>query len=286
MENDDIIYHYTDSHGLKGILEDQTLWATHFRYLNDREELQLYKKMLLDALRKKQVSHNIDFDKFKEYIETVSGLVSDEKLQHLCDIFICSFCFHDSDNKDIGLLSQWRGYGKDGGYAIGFDYKFLNDMKEKEGKKYNFDFATLDSVTYWDGQNIPEEQKENVNFIFDSYINGRIDGYFAETSERYLRCLPHLKHSGFNEENECRLAFGFSPSTSREIKFRNDRGSLIPYIELFKKEDGDKCNLPIRKIIIGPSPDAYLREKAVELLRLKHKLIADVVISTIPFRGE
>jgi len=290
MEKANIIYHYTDGPGLLGILKDQTLWATHFRYLNDKTELELFKKMLLDALRNKQVSHKshnkIDFDRFKEYIETVSGLVFDEKSRNLCDIFLCSFCFHDSRSKDIGLLSQWRGYGKDGGYAIGFDYNYLNDLKEAERKKYNFDFASLDSVTYWDGKNIPEEQKENIDFIFTSYMNGHINGRIREASKRYLRCMSHLKHGSFNEENECRLAFGFSPSTSKEIKYRNYRGTLIPYIELFKKEEGDIRNLPIGKIIIGPSPDADLRKKAIELLLFTKKIIADVVISSIPYRGD
>jgi hypothetical protein len=29
------LYHYTGIHGLKGIVESQTLWATHYKYLND-----------------------------------------------------------------------------------------------------------------------------------------------------------------------------------------------------------------------------------------------------------
>lgn len=283
MEKNDIIYHYTDGSGLTGILESQSLRATHFRYLNDKTELELYKEMLLFSLRKQQVSQNM-VERFKEYIETVSGLVFDRQNQHLCDIFICSFCFHNSHNKDFSLLSQWRGYGKDGGYAIGFDYEYLNNLKEKERTIYDFDFATFDPVTYWDKEaEIPEEQKENVEFILTSYIKGHKNGQLREASDRYLRCLAHVKHDGFNEENEYRLVFGFkAASTKKEIKFRNYRGTLIPYIQLFK-EDGR--NLPIRKIIIGPSPDADLRRKAIELWLYKKELPGEVVISAIPYRG-
>lgn len=279
MEKNDIIFHYTDGLGLTGILESQSLWATHFRYLNDKTELELYKEMLLDSLRTKQVSQN-EVEQFKEYIETVSGLVFDKEYQHLCDIFICSFCSHNSHNKDLGLLSQWRGYGKDGGYAIGFDYKYLNDLKDIERTKYDFDFATLDSVTYWDETNIPKEQEQNVDSILTSFMNDQL----GEASNKYLNCLAHVKHCGFREESEYRLVFGFkAASTTKEIKFRNYRGTLIPYIELFKE---DVRYLPIKKIIIGPSPDANLRQKAIELLLFQKKLYAEVLISAIPYRGD
>ncbi|EJG2383281.1 hypothetical protein HMPREF1144_0490 [Klebsiella sp. OBRC7] len=33
------IYHYTDLNGLKGIIESGSLWATHFSFLNDSNEL-------------------------------------------------------------------------------------------------------------------------------------------------------------------------------------------------------------------------------------------------------
>jgi|KBSMisStaDraftv2_1062788.scaffolds.fasta_scaffold981979_1 hypothetical protein len=34
-----LLYHYTDAGGLAGIVKDAVLWATDFRYLNDRLEL-------------------------------------------------------------------------------------------------------------------------------------------------------------------------------------------------------------------------------------------------------
>ena len=104
-----------------------------------------------------------------------------------------------------------------------------------------------------------------------------------------MRCSAHIKHSGFNEENEYRLVFGFKAATTyKEIKFRNYRGTVIPYIELFK-EEGDAPNLPIRKIIIGPSPHADLRKKAIELQLFSKKIYVpsdNVIISNIPYRGD
>jgi hypothetical protein len=41
VEDDDLpdtLYHYTDASGLHGILENNSLWATHAAYLNDSQE--------------------------------------------------------------------------------------------------------------------------------------------------------------------------------------------------------------------------------------------------------
>ena len=32
-----LLYHYTDVHGFKGIVESRELWATHIQYLNDAQ---------------------------------------------------------------------------------------------------------------------------------------------------------------------------------------------------------------------------------------------------------
>jgi len=40
----ELLYHYTDSAGLQGILESRTLWATDIRYLNDETEASLRKR--------------------------------------------------------------------------------------------------------------------------------------------------------------------------------------------------------------------------------------------------
>ncbi len=47
----DELYHYTGIHGLKGIVESQTLWATHYKYLNDAEEIRHFRDRLPDILR-------------------------------------------------------------------------------------------------------------------------------------------------------------------------------------------------------------------------------------------
>ena len=44
------LYHYTTWEGLLGILQTQTLWATHYRFLNDYSELVLIRDKLIDSV--------------------------------------------------------------------------------------------------------------------------------------------------------------------------------------------------------------------------------------------
>ena len=45
------LFHYTGAEGLKGIIGSQTLWATHYSYMNDRQEITEFKPRLLDYLK-------------------------------------------------------------------------------------------------------------------------------------------------------------------------------------------------------------------------------------------
>ena len=38
------LFHYTNAAGLAGIIKNQTLWATHYAYLNDSEEIKHFHK--------------------------------------------------------------------------------------------------------------------------------------------------------------------------------------------------------------------------------------------------
>ncbi len=44
------LYHYTDKLGLEGILENQTLWATNYQFLNDASELVHFKEQFKEIL--------------------------------------------------------------------------------------------------------------------------------------------------------------------------------------------------------------------------------------------
>jgi len=49
------LWHYTTAEGLKGILYDQTLWATDYRYLNDESEITYSKTIIRQAMLPKVI---------------------------------------------------------------------------------------------------------------------------------------------------------------------------------------------------------------------------------------
>jgi hypothetical protein len=112
------LYHYTTADGLKGIIENDVIWATNFRYVNDLAEYVYAKNLLEDEIRRRIPSAPA---LTRAVLDTILG--TPDGLLGVVDIFIACFC------EDGDLLSQWRAYGGvGGGYAIGF-----GDLKVEAG---------------------------------------------------------------------------------------------------------------------------------------------------------
>ena len=135
---EDCLYHYTTLEGLKGILETQTLWATHFEFLNDSSELKVFKEKFLNVLRE---DPRIRTD-FESLIKSLQKVIEKE------EIYITSFCHEPKDpyTQKNGLLSQWRGYGCCGAAAIAFNKEILRDKIIEKEKTEQSQYHFLDSV--------------------------------------------------------------------------------------------------------------------------------------------
>jgi hypothetical protein len=63
--------------------------------------------------------------------------------------YIASFCGARASGADSdGLLSQWRGYGTHGSYAIGFRAKELEHLLQVEADSYHYQFGQFADVDY------------------------------------------------------------------------------------------------------------------------------------------
>lgn len=316
------LYHYTTSEGLLGIITDQYLRATNISYLNDSEERIRYLehrmplivdkavKLVVGNLMKEsrtasEVMENGGPEKVThELTETFKKHISASTIQFEVP-YVVSFCGakYPSVTRD-GLLSQWRGYGQDGGYAIVFDTKRLNDLIEQENKKYLYTGIRWGDVNYHDEKNSEatelEEVREFEEVIHDSLVK------FMKTNERqaleslyepisYLSCIT--KHDGFHEENEVRIVVTTGTDDFvKEVRGLGDArpdkfihhysrgGMLVPYIRLFEGMDsGLRGKLPIKSVIVGPHPDKIKRKQSVELLLKQHDIDAEVTVSSIPY---
>ena len=316
------LYHYTTWDGLVGILQNKTLWATHYKFLNDYSEIVLFRdkliSLILPHVREAYEELIRQSPQIEQEINQVGGL--GQVIQHDTEVFvdaqygatgdeiyILSFCGQHKNPhiNSNGLLSQWRGYGAGGGFALVFNTQELEEMMEIEAKKYEYSAMHLCDLVYSDDENkLKEELSEDL-----SIIAGDVKQLFnrAKLSEKkkadalkgyipFVHCISRYKHYGFSEENEVRMVVlptvlnqellklaspdGVTLKPEKERKFRNKNGQLVPYIELFNSID---IELPIERIIIGPHKEKEARAAALRVMLRNTKI--EITLSDIPFVG-
>ena len=285
------LFHYTNLKALENMLATGTLWATHAGHLNDSSEFEL----MWDRVTPRLASYIVEAvrserDLFSEHqkiiddlggLENVAGRDADLLVQIIRSEmfkfsvpFVACFTTHKKNfDRRNGLLSQWRGYGE-GGAAVVFDSKELEDRLKREEERFHNSICSLAEVVYY-------KKRLDIEKRFPDLFSTlkRLPSYVVEMSRQetkgqkaltsaiveLLPAVGRLKHRGFKEERECRAIVGF-PHPSRfeaiakllpgqkEFKvfcFRPGRCNLIPYVKLFEGM-GD---LPISRILIGPSRD-------------------------------
>lgn len=326
------LYHYTNEQGLYGILENRCIWATHYKFLNDYSEIELFRDKLARFLYPQEL------ESFKELfskslknqkciVETIglSALAEDnckaiieQFYNSLTDeVYIASFCAEHPDDyiNQNGLLSQWRGYGGDGGYAIVFNTCGLEEMGQSEVKAFRYDCLHLADVIYSDDdEQYHTELSEPLHTIASNYIAWKMhirhrkeepsDLDNAVAYRSFVQCITRFKHRGFKEEKEVRMVATLVPfnkihpeiidkisqgitgyehyksKPEKERKFRTKNGRQMPYIELFRSLGNP---LPIEKIIVGPHKDKEARAAALRV-NLRDTDI-EVAVSEIPYIG-
>lgn len=308
------IYHYTTYQGIEGILKTQSLWATHYQYLNDSQEVIYAKRILNSILISKMmpiVERGVKQEDLRAIAEAHGGAraFAERSANKLIEIiyetlldeaeafqgpYIVSFCAHiDSFTKDNGLLSQWRGYGKDGGFAIEFDARKLEELVATECNDFYYPIALFADVAY--GENLEEgpiDFKEDVlslQILLEEFVKTLSHEFISKALDLLVKLLARSKHEGFREEKEVRAAF-FAGSAElqekdRPLKHKNIKQikvrsmSPCPYIDLFEGKNA----LPIRRIIVGPHKEQALREKVLKIKVAGMNI--QVTSSKIPFLG-
>ena len=151
-EEHEEVMHYTSASGLCGIVTSKMLWASHISFLNDMEEVVgFFDRVLPEILWPKVEEYFKGVENLPELIragclfgENV-GAYFLKRIVDKCkeaefwaqDHYVASFCTTgDSWTSQHGLLSQWCGYGLDGGYAIVFDSARLRSLLTEEATAY------------------------------------------------------------------------------------------------------------------------------------------------------
>ncbi len=261
-----LLYHYTTTQGLLGILSSNSLWASNLNYMNDFSELK-YAGNLMDR----------ELTKAMEADPDLTEHLSDTSFNEIMDWYVAyALCFCEEGDQ----LSQWRAYaGKGTGYAIGFDTMRLEPKKSEN-------WRTLSKVIYK-----PDEQAATIKPSIEEYIedfkahlgnSSNLDEKqeqkrLADIALRFFktnfRYYFFFKDPAFRVEKEWRLV---ETKTSfdgvEDVSFREMQGAVVPYIKMTfpPSENESSALLPIVEIIQGPLVHPALGEKSLKMLLDKH----------------
>ena len=310
----DELYHYTNAGGLHGILEHNALWATHAAYLNDSQEFTFGMQLLLAELEASEKpppqppKAASDLTIADVLVAVLPWLLSKalrlhfqqrtEFLRQNAGPFVtCLSAARDQ-------LSQWRGYGTGGGYAVRFDPHALRESLVRYRPQVQtppeeiFGVPILErrliKMAYETSAQIGRVQEQvtqftntfagmlsTENLATDSVPQRVQDLVRTELNPLLTAALglaTRLKHPGFKEEDEYRIVT-FSPP---EFFSPNDLG-LIPRVNI---AFDPQC---IKEVLIGPGQHMDTRESSVRAYLQRHQgryAGVEVIRSETPFTGK
>ena len=271
---DDVLYHYTTLDGLLGIVNSKEIWTSQINYLNDESEflytLQIVRRFLGDY------SHRTQDKEKKKEIELLFGAVRTIEEIKIC---VCSF------SKDGDSLAQWRAYGPQGGYAIGFHLSVLQKLAEQHhftvceceyDKKRQFNRVKKLIDEFFKRQRYPDSRDERESVIA-----------YSKFKEELTKLACVLKHPAFQSEREWRLVSGNVRTEDPRFVHRAGKSMLIPYYR-FPLCSNNK-RLPPIDIVIGPCPNMGLAISSVNSFVVPKIDLStgdmSIRISTIPYRN-
>ena len=247
-----ILYHYTMIDGLLGIISECKLWSSDCRFLNDGSELSYAREIFFNEIIK------LDLPPIHGGGYWIPGTSLDDYR-----MFVTCFC------EDGDLLSQWRGYGLEQGYSLGFDFNVWKNIENIEICKVQY--GIKDPSRYFSSELENAKRISSHPGVTEEHVSMWILPRFAQ-----------VKHPSFSEEREWRFIIQYPKyeiDRKIDLKFRSSQLGPISYIaNSIPKE----C---LREIIIGPGAFSTICKDAVSnFIRFYGYDDVRVRISTIPFR--
>ena len=275
------LYHYTRRLAFEGILGSNTLWATHFRDLDDKKEIATLKPLLLRtvegifdeevktrsrATRNRYRHRGGGIPHAERFIASLYGATFDKNQPRFAvDAFTTSFTTHVADSdfeRSNGLPSQWRRYAPDG-FCIVLDTAAMCGLLRSEFDTRDYTHLNLEHVRYaFDGVPLRDHFDD-----VEPALRNAVDQYFKDdpnpemATVAFLRCATLLKKPCFNEERELRIvaipgAPGYQEWAAKE--HADYVAKPLPTIDPSPKRhivifQDAGIKLPIKRVIVGPS---------------------------------
>lgn len=277
-----LLCHYTNQHGLLGIISTGEIWATSINNFNDRKEF-VYAKELAEDLISSRIENESDAVK-KRHL----GYLLNAARNAGINICVSSWSSHIDD------LSQWRAYSGTGtGYSIDLKGSALREFARAQ------DFI-LAACIYDKGT-----QERVLSSLIDANLAKNIKRE-AETSpieadERYMlehngwdfayhinRYASLFKDPGFEAEAEWRLIS--KPIGVSRMNFRPGISTITSHFRFSLRGDSNhrgEQTIRVESIHVGPCPEPNLAQQKVRFLLAKYSPPLhhpQVTNSAIPYR--
>lgn len=298
--------HYTSMDGLRGIINSKSIWATDYKSLNDANELISAEKTLKSILHEsinevveemrlagEIAIHSKDLhDLIKEEADNLFNILYGGLKKNTNNLaFITSFCTHrNSHISKNGLLSQWRGYAKDGGALIKFKARKLVESWSEYAGSIRYPCFTV-KCAYGKSGEIPKGLSNNLSTLKNDIKHMvKVTLQNEKEAERtfffardFIGTVMAYKNLGFSEEKEIRLIIlpfkltGLEGEQADLKRIVKTRCGGVPYLSVdFSPE---KC---IKEIIIGPHANQSVRIDEIKDLVSEYNI--PVTGSDIPLR--
>ena len=284
------LHHYTDTGGLKGIVESNSLWATYFGDLNDAQEVHALRVPLVDELgnrldrvvregRLRNPPRDSAVWK-RDASKTLARIwgnalyrvvFTDDDSERTALCCVTSFCSLGGDRpyeREHGLLSQWRGYGRTGGFCLVFDTAALWRLFEQERSAFFYAFTDIREVFYSREHSKPiecfTELFNTSEAVIEAALQGNRDFSVDEVLLPFVVSASAFKHQGFYEEREVRLVAMAGTQLAAQMERKAGRDAP-PLKDVFKRSRDrrerrhisffgkDFADLPIKRVIVGPA---------------------------------
>jgi hypothetical protein len=280
------LYHYTNGIGLKGILENEEIWFTDYRHMNDPSESSHGLETARDVIRMLRVGTPEPVTRFLDELTRISRALP-------FDFFIASLSKARDD------LGQWRSYADNGrGYAIAFSPRVLTQGVgiSEEFHKNVFVGSVhyeMDAVTMM--YKVPIEEATRI--FIDAFQNNQPEFKKPGVASIFIHELAvttfasHVvwnalttKYPSYAHEEEVRLFIvGTLDQLIKRISTRLRGSEIVPFIkyELDLKKPGS-----IVEVVVGPAAQQDAVRGVTALMKtLGYDSSIPIGRSDVPYRA-
>ncbi len=244
-----VVYHYTGSAGLIGLIEKGKVWMTKVEYLNDPIE-ESYGRKIVASVALEEAEKEADA-RITKFLRSVAKNIAEGALTYATDYYLASFSASSDD------LTQWRAYGKDGwGYAVGI----------RVGENGISDEHIIPVIYREQAQR--DITRKCLQLAADAIREGGVTPAilthaYEELSAALLELIICMKQEAYAHEKEWRIVF---VRRKEKVHFREGRNqTVIPYIPIkLAGGKGELSRIPVKRILLGPQRDA--EHESVRLL--------------------